>query len=334
MITRSSKRRPIASWQAQLRDAYRDPRELLADLGLDPESLGLGAKAAEHFPFLVTRAFASRMQPGDVNDPLLLQVLPHAAELSSAPGFSDDPVGEFSLGENSSVLRKYSGRALVLASSSCAINCRYCFRRNYPYEAHRGSDALENGLAELRADTSINEVILSGGDPLVLSDAKLDQYLTRLADIGHLRRLRIHSRLPIVLPDRLTAALLRMLSRQRFEAVMVVHCNHPQELDASTLEGLRRMRDAGITVLNQAVLLHRVNDDAEVLATLGERLFSAGTLPYYLHLLDRVSGTAHFDLNESRISQLQRELRARVPGYLMPRFVRELAGGDAKTPFG
>lgn len=321
-----------APWRRALAAAYRAPHELLQALGVAPAAAGFDAGAADDFAFRVTREYAARIRPGDPHDPLLLQVLPHRFERAAVAGFSGDPVGEAGLAERGSLLQKYAGRALLLLTGACAIHCRYCFRRGYPYAGHVGQTALAAGLAAIAADTDIGEVILSGGDPLVLDDAALAALCARLAAIPHVRRLRIHSRLPVVLPARMTAGLLATLQQQPFATVLVVHANHPRELDDEVRQALLNARAAGLHLLNQAVLLRAVNDTEDTLVTLSERLFDCGVLPYYVHLLDRVAGAAHFEVEEARARDLEAALRARLPGYLVPRFVREVAGAPSKLP--
>ena len=330
MITRSPDLQGSNDWQVQLRDSIRDPAELLTLLELPPE--GYSPAAGREFPFRVPRAFAARMRVGDAHDPLLRQVLPDRLETFDVAGFGADPVGELSLTDGTNLLQKYAGRALLVMTGACAINCRYCFRRTFPYAGNIGVRALAGGIDTIRADSSVSEVILSGGDPLILTDEALSRVFSELAGIAHIRRVRIHSRLPIVLPARLNNALLRELTTQRYPIVLVVHANHPRELDDETVGALRHYRDAGMTILNQAVLLRGINDDAGILAQLSESLFEAGVLPYYLHQLDRVSGAAHFEVSLDRTQALQRELQARLPGYLVPRFVREVAGEASKQP--
>ncbi|MEQ8494861.1 MAG: EF-P beta-lysylation protein EpmB [Gammaproteobacteria bacterium] len=333
MITRSPVGEERPAWREALARAWRDPRALLAMLDLEPAALGLDGDAARRFPFRVTREWAARMRPGDPHDPLLRQVLPVVDENRVVPGFGADPVGEQHLGDGSTLLRKYAGRGLLVMTGACAINCRYCFRREYPYGDHVGARALAAGLDAIEADPGIDEVILSGGDPLVLDDAVLAPLLERIATQRHVRRLRVHSRLPVVLPARMTPRLLELFASQPQQVVLVVHVNHAQEIDDATAAALARCRAAGVTLLNQAVLLAGVNDDVEVLAALSHTLFEAGVLPYYLHLLDRVAGSAHFEVPEARVAALAAGLRAALPGYLVPRFVREVAGAPAKTPF-
>jgi EF-P beta-lysylation protein EpmB len=320
-------------WQELWRDAVTDPRELLALLDLSHRADELIAPSDTGFAMRVPRGFVARMRKGDANDPLLLQVLPRGAELGEVPGFTRDAVGDLDARAARGVLHKYRGRALLIATGSCAVNCRYCFRRHFPYgdetaAANRWLDAI----AGLRADASIEEVILSGGDPLSLSTAKLAELTDALDTISHIRRLRIHTRLPIVLPERVDTDFLGWLGRLPFGRVVVVHANHANEIDAPVAHAMAGLRAAGATVLNQSVLLRGVNDDAETLATLSERLFECGVLPYYLHQLDRVEGAAHFEVDDGRARALDDRLAARLPGYLVPRLVREIPGAASKTP--
>lgn len=330
-IARSRRAQQPAPWQAALRHAWRDPLALLAELGLDAEQVALDPAAARDFPFRVTREYAARMRRGDPHDPLLRQVLPGAAERVEVPGFGDDPVGEHDRAQGS-LIQKYTGRVLLLVSGACAVHCRYCFRREFPYAGAVGRQPLEQALAVLAASPDIVEAILSGGDPLSVDDATLENLVARLAALPHLRRLRVHTRLPVVLPSRVTAGLLAALTGTRLPCVLVLHVNHAQEIDAELAAAIADLRGAGITVLNQAVLLAGVNDDADTLAALSEALFAAGALPYYLNVLDRVRGAGHFAVSDERAAALERALRGRLPGYLMPRFVREVADAPAKLP--
>jgi EF-P beta-lysylation protein EpmB len=273
------------------------------------------------------------MRQGDPNDPLLLQVLPQLAELDEAPGFRDDAVGDLDAIATHGVLHKYEGRALLIAAGSCAVNCRYCFRRHFPYaEELAAAHAWRGAIDCLANDTSIREVILSGGDPLVLSTQKLTDLTDALRDLPQVIRLRIHSRLPVVLPERIDEAFCAWLSALPLQRVVVLHANHPGELDASVGAACVRLREAGATLLNQSVLLRGVNDDADALVELSERLFALGVLPYYLHQLDRVRGAAHFEVSDTRARELLGTLRARLPGYLVPRLVREVPGETGKRP--
>lgn len=333
MIARSPSLAEPDAWIAELRAAYTSPERLLDDLGLSPAVVGLATEAARSFSFRVPRPFVARMVPGDPADPLLRQVLPAAGELLAAPGFVADPVGDRLVQRSPALLHKYAGRALLMLTGGCAINCRYCFRREFPYAEAIGSSRLDEAIALLETDASITEIILSGGDPLLWDDARLDALLSRLEALPHLARLRIHTRLPVVLPQRITVTLAERLGRSRLRCVMVLHANHPREIDGTVQAACTLMREQGIVLLNQAVLLRGVNDDASVLASLSEGLFEAGVLPYYLHLLDRVRGASHFEVPEPEALALYRELHARLPGYLLPRLAREEAGAAGKTLF-
>jgi EF-P beta-lysylation protein EpmB len=320
-------------WQELWRDAVTDPRELLALLDLSHRADELIAPSDTGFAMRVPRGFVARMRKGDANDPLLLQVLPRGAELGDVPGFTRDAVGDLDARAARGVLHKYHGRALLIATGSCAVNCRYCFRRHFPYgDETAAANRWQDAIAELRADASIEEVILSGGDPLSLSTAKLAELTDALSTIPHIRRLRIHTRLPVVLPERVDAELLGWLARLPFGRVVVVHANHANELDTSVARAAADLRAAGAAVLNQSVLLRGVNDDAHALQALSLRLFECGVLPYYLHQLDRVEGVAHFEVDDDRARALMDALAAKLPGYLVPRLVREIPGAASKTP--
>jgi EF-P beta-lysylation protein EpmB len=288
--------------------------------------------AAQQFPLLISRDFLARMRVGDVHDPLLKQVLPIGEELQLVPGFSADPLAETACGPVAGLLHKYHGRVLLVTTGACAVHCRYCFRRHFAYEAlPRGKAWWEDAVAYIAADPSIEEVLLSGGDPLTLPDAQLAVLAKAIEQIPHVQRLRLHTRLPIVLPNRVDRALIAWLTSSRLQPVVVVHANHPAEISASVIAACRRLRDAGVTVLNQSVLLAGINDDSHILRELSQRLFFAGVLPYYLHVLDHVAGAAHFLLTDERARQLHSELAAKLPGYLVPRLVREEPGQAGKT---
>ncbi len=335
MIPAKALSRQVPCWQRELAQAITDPAELLRELELDPALLPAARAATARFPLRVPRGFVARMRKGDPDDPLLRQVLPLGAELEATPGFVNDPVGDRAAQAAPGVLHKYHGRALLIVTGACAVHCRYCFRREFPYaEAHAGVDEWRLALAYLANDPSIREVILSGGDPLSLSDRRLGVLLAALDQIPHLERLRIHSRQPIVLPERVDDGLLERLAQTRLRLVLVVHANHPRELDETVRTALARLAATGVTLLNQAVLLRGVNDSTTVLAELSEALFAARVLPYYLHLLDPVRGAAHFDVNETEASAIIKTLRRRLPGYLTPRLVREQPGQPAKTLVG
>lgn len=324
--------RVTAPWQRLLAEAIVDPAELLRSLGLPDRLLPAARRAAALFPLRVPAPYLHRIRPGNAADPLLRQVLPLDLECEPRPGYGADPLAESAAQPVPGLLKKYHGRALLIATGACAVHCRYCFRRHFPYaDAHAGGSRLEPALTAIAADPSIGEVILSGGDPLTLSDARLADIASRLAAIGHLHTLRIHSRLPVVLPQRVNADLLAWLRWLPLRKVLVLHSNHPAELDAEVDAALAALADVGVTLLNQAVLLRGVNDDANTLILLSERLHIAGVLPYYLHLLDRVQGAAHFDVPQATGEALIEVLRARLPGYLVPRLVREIPGADGKT---
>lgn len=319
------------SWQILLKEVITDPAELLEQLELSSSLLPAAQRVAKLFPLRVPRNFVARMQKANPFDPLLQQVLPLAVEENLTLGFDADPLLEKSVNPLPGLLHKYRGRVLITLASACAINCRYCFRRHFPYTENRaGGQAWQNILNYIQADSAINEVILSGGDPLLANDDYLRQSVNELAAISHIRTLRIHSRLPIVLPERITSQLLKVLTSTRLQPMLVTHSNHANELDDSVKRVIANLRQCNITVLNQAVLLKGINDSIEALSHLSERLWECGILPYYLHLLDKVQGAAHFAVNEERAKQLLVSLRSRLPGYLVPKCVYEQAGAPSK----
>lgn len=319
-------------WQGQLSNVITSTTQLLALLGLRPEDVGHSVEACEDFALKVPLVFVRRMNAGDPCDPLLLQVLPRQEEMEESPGFSRDPVGE--TGEANpcrGIIHKYQGRVLLIVTGGCAINCRYCFRRHFPYADNQNSRReWREALGYIASDSGVSEVILSGGDPLLASDSYLNELVTQIAAIPHVRRLRIHTRLPVVIPDRVSKGLLDAVCRKNLKTIVVIHCNHANEIDDSVAEALDRMTRRGITLLNQAVLLAGVNDSAAALSALSERLFIAGAMPYYLHLLDKVQGAAHFDVPELRALALLADITATLPGYLVPKLVREVAGAPSK----
>ena len=323
----------LPAWQQALAQAITDPAELLAELGLDPALLPAAEAAARLFPLRVPRSFVARMEPGNPEDPLLKQVLPLGAETLQIPGFVSDPVGDMASRIAPGVLHKYQGRALLIATGACGIHCRYCFRRHFPYgDETASSGQWQASLAAIRADSSINELILSGGDPLSLNDRRLRELSSGLARIPHLRRLRIHTRQPIVLPERVDNELLQWLDSIPLQKVMVLHVNHAREINDEVTRACQELTRHGVRLLNQSVLLRGVNDSPAALADLSETLFAAGIQPYYLHLLDRVQGAAHFEVPESDARNLMTTLLARLPGFLVPKLVRELPGYASKTP--
>lgn len=322
-----------ADWHRSLAQAVRDPGELIDQLDLPPACREPAYEAARLFPLLVPRSFLARMERGNPRDPLLLQVLPLGLETAETPGFVADALDEARFRKAPGLLQKYAGRALLIATGSCAVHCRYCFRRHYPYgQEPRRLDDWRAALEAIAADGSLREIILSGGDPLMLTDARLAALCGELDRIPHLTRLRIHTRLPIVLPDRITAEFIDLLTGGRLTPIVVVHANHPHEIAGDCADALRTLVRSGTTVLNQAVLLRGINDTADVLTELCERLANLGVIPYYLHQLDRTAGTAHFEVPDAAGPALIEEVRRRVPGYAVPQYVREIPGEPYKTP--
>ncbi|MDC4737000.1 EF-P beta-lysylation protein EpmB [Acinetobacter baumannii] len=322
------------NWQSQLSDLITDPLELLNLLELSTDQLLSGAiLASEKFKLRVPRAFVGKMNAKDPLDPLLLQVLPHHLELEEHPKFVTDPLGEEAANQLPGVLHKYKSRFLLTLTGACAVHCRYCFRRHFPYQENlpKNEDWL-NIKNYIESNPDINEVILSGGDPLTLSNRKLALWLERLSSLKQVKILRIHSRVPIVIPNRIDEELISLLKNSRLRIILVVHSNHASELDDFTCSKLLQLSEHHITVLNQAVLLKGVNDSAQTLTDLSYRLFEARVMPYYLHVLDKVKGAQHFDLIPSEIDAIYQDVLASLPGYLVPKLVREIAGEKNKTP--
>lgn len=322
------------NWQSQLSDLITDPLELLKVLKLCPEQLLSGAiLASEQFKLRVPRAFVGKMTVGDPLDPLLLQVLPHHLELEDYPDFVTDPLGEEQANQQPGVLHKYKSRFLLTLTGACAVHCRYCFRRHFPYQENlpKNEDWL-NIKNYIESQPDINEVIFSGGDPLTLSNRKLKLWIDRLESLPQIKFLRIHSRVPIVIPNRVDEELVSLLKNSRLRIILVVHSNHAAELDDLTCARLSLLVQQQITVLNQAVLLKGINNSAQVLVDLSYRLFDAGVMPYYLHVLDKVKGAHHFDLSPKEINLIYKDVLENLPGYLVPKLVREIAGEKNKTP--
>lgn len=323
------------NWQSQLSDLITDPLELLNLLELSTDQLLSGAiLASEKFKLRVPRAFVGKMNAKDPLDPLLLQVLPHHLELEEHPEFVTDPLGEEAANQLPGVLHKYKSRFLLTLTGACAVHCRYCFRRHFPYQENlpKNEDWL-NIKNYIESNPDINEVILSGGDPLTLSNRKLALWLERLSSLKQVKILRIHSRVPIVIPNRIDEELISLLKNSRLRIILVVHSNHASELDDFTCSKLLQLSEHHITVLNQAVLLKGVNDSAQTLTDLSYRLFEARVMPYYLHVLDKVKGAQHFDLIPSEIDAIYQDVLASLPGYLVPKLVREIAGERIKHRF-
>jgi len=320
------------AWQIALSNIIKDPHELLKQLGLSNKLTAMDPDLIKNFPLRVPQSYINKMRHGDVNDPLLRQVFPLIDESIEVEHFVSDPVGDHLAISSPGLLQKYHGRALLVVTGACAIHCRYCFRRHFPYgESNPLAGAWQQTLATLNNDKNINEVILSGGDPLVLTDQKLESIITDLAAIPHLKRLRIHTRLPVVLPERINDSLLACLEKTTLKLVMVIHSNHANEIDHHVANALLSLHNIGCQLLNQTVLLKGINDNAEDLVDLSERLSDVDVLPYYLHLLDPVAGASHFDVVEQDGIELIEKIRTKLPGYLVPRLVREQQGKASKT---
>lgn len=322
----------IDCWQSQLTSAITSPKQLLTMLKLDTSLLPAALEASQNFKLKAPLSYVKRIKQGDINDPLLKQILPIDAECLEVEGYGKDPLQEWSQNPMDGVIHKYQGRLLLIVSGACAINCRFCFRRHFPYEDNRLSrDSLQKAIDYIAADTSISEVIFSGGDPLANSDKRLSAIISQLNMIPHLDTLRVHTRLPIMIPERVTDELITLLSTQRLKPVVVLHCNHSNEINEEVQRAIQKMAQAGITLLNQTVLLKGINDSADSLLALNKKLFHASVLPYYLHLLDPVQGAAHFDVKEPKAIEIMQQLSAKSPGYLVPKLVREIAGKPNKT---
>ncbi len=319
------------NWQQQLAEAFNNISDLCHYLHLSPDNLPVSIAAAESFPLRVPLSFAACMEKGNPHDPLLRQVLPVENELFAYPGFSHDPVGDLAAATRTGVLHKYHGRVLFINTGSCAINCRYCFRRNFPYADLQLSKQKEDAAVQyIHDDASISEVVLSGGDPLLLSDARLTRLIRQLDSIGHLKRIRIHSRLPIVLPARITDELINALARNSKQVIMIVHCNHANETSDRVAAACNSLKNSGISLFNQSVLLKGINDNADILCELSEQLFKLNIVPYYLHMLDKATGTGHFEVSETEALSLIGQVQAALPGYLVPKLVKEQAGAVSK----
>jgi len=333
MITRTEKIRQTPVWQQALAQSLQTVDELLDYIHLRRDQVAISRTACEQFSLKIPRGYADRMQVGNSHDPLLRQVLPTTDEDIQVQNYLMDPVGDQDAIVADGVLQKYHGRVLLLTTGACAVHCRYCFRRHFPYaEANAARADWSSAIRYLQANTDVHEVILSGGDPLTLSDERLSHLVGKLDKLPHISTLRIHTRLPVVLPERICDDLLSWLTHSRLHMVMVIHSNHSQEIDQGVAESLGRLKQAGITLLNQSVLLRGINDSSDELIALSHVLFRAGVLPYYLHCLDPVSGASHFDVDTEKALELIEEIQTRLPGYLVPRLVREVAGETAKTP--
>lgn len=325
----------LISWQEQLARAITSPEQLLTMLDLDSELLPEALRASSDFALRVPYSYVARMERGNPEDPLLKQILPVGRECDNIEGYGLDPLAEQSQNPCNGVIHKYSGRLLLVTSSACAVNCRFCFRRHYPYSDNQlAGENWQKALDYIASDSSIHEVILSGGDPLAANDKRLRIMAEALNAIDHVKTLRIHSRFPVVIPERITDEMISWFTGQRFKPVMVVHCNHANEIDSSVIAAMNKLRESGVTLLNQSVLLKDINDNADALVDLSHGLFDAGILPYYLHVLDPVQGAAHFDVPDETAKQLVKEVAARCSGYLVPKLVREIPGQPGKTRIG
>lgn len=333
LTTKTPSVRPgLETWQAEIRAAVRSADKLCRRLDLPSELASAAAGGAAEFPVFVPPSFLNRMRPGDPNDPLLRQVLPVEAEMHEVEGYSADPVDDASATLQPGVLQKYAGRALLITTGACAIHCRYCFRRHFPYEEAPHSEAAwDNALSKIAADNTIHEVILSGGDPLMLVDMRLASLVDKIAAIPHVSTLRVHTRLPIMIPSRVTGGVIEWLTGSRLTPIVVIHANHAQELDDEVSLAMSQLQQAGVMLLNQAVLLRGVNDSVQAQTDLSKRLIEIGVMPYYLHQLDRVTGAAHFEVPIDEGRKIIMELRSRLPGYAIPRYVQEAAGQPNKV---
>lgn len=320
------------NWSSSLKKSIIARDVLLDYLCLDKESLS--APIAEHaFPLKVTREFASRIKKGDPDDPLLKQILAISDEDVLVQGYDCDPHQETEIMKMPGLMQKYPSRVLITLTGACAIHCRYCFRRHFPYEQNTpGRSGWDNIVNYINQNPNINEVIYSGGDPLVLKDTVLSELTEKISTIPHLKRLRFHTRLPIVLPQRICEEFLAWMNKITLQKIVVVHANHPNEIDDAVGEAIKSMVHNKITVLNQSVLLKGVNDSAEILAELSEKLFQYGAMPYYLNVLDKVQGAAHFDLDTAEALKIYKDLLSLLPGFLVPKIVREVSGELNKLP--
>lgn len=320
------------SWQKDLQKVITEPEELLSLVNIDPAQYLQHFKARQLFPVRVPIPFIKRMIKGDINDPLLKQVMPLSSEFVVTDGFVIDPLQEHDT-VATGLLHKYKNRVLMIVKSGCAVNCRYCFRRHFPYQDNSPSKQhWQPALKYIAEHNEISEVIFSGGDPLMASDQHLAWLVKQIGQIPHIKWLRIHTRLPVVIPNRITNNLVALLKNTHLKATMVLHINHANEIDDNLINALEPLRDARIPLFNQSVLLKDINDNANTLIELSEKMFHAGIQPYYLHLCDPVQGTAHFDVKEDIAVNIVNEMLATLPGFLMPKLVREIAGQTNKTP--
>ncbi|GAA0427103.1 EF-P beta-lysylation protein EpmB [Cocleimonas flava] len=326
-----------SNWRTVLKKAFKDPLELLEFLGLDRAEYLDKVKTDSRFKMLVPLSYAEKMQKGDWNDPLLQQVLPINQENIETRGFVNDPIGDLQAEASSGLLHKYQGRVLLVTTGACPVHCRYCFRREFPYaDSSPDKKQWQNTLDYIQGDNSIHEVIFSGGDPLMLSDDRLQKMCIEIAAIPHVKTLRFHTRVPVFLPERINQSLRKMFTAlsavQEIQKVMVIHINHANEIDEHVSRALSDLRKDGFILLNQSVLLKGVNDDVATLSELSHKLMANHVLPYYLHQLDRIQGAAHFEVERDRSIRLVEGLRNHLPGYLVPRLVEDISGERSKLP--
>jgi EF-P beta-lysylation protein EpmB len=320
------------SWQEQLAQAIRQPNELLDYVGIEAESIGYSEKSIKQFPLRVPRVFADRIQRKNPNDPILRQVFPYIDEENDCEGFVNDPLAESNVQPVQGLLHKYNSRVLSITTGACAIHCRYCFRRHFPYQdSSTNGEHLKQSLEYINNDENIKEVILSGGDPLTLSDRRLIDLCQAISQIKHVKRIRFHTRIPVVLPARISKELIRSLHNKGINIIFVLHINHANEIDETVINNIKLLQQFDIMVLNQSVLLKGINDTTERLITLSERLVENHVTPYYLHLLDPVAGAGHFNVDEQHARQLIESMKASVSGYLVPKLVKEEVDKTGKT---
>lgn len=320
------------NWQKELAKSFTDPEALLRFLALPVEHYSQHIKARRLFPMRVPVFFAELMAKNTPDDPLLRQVLPLHDEFLEVEGYVTDPLDEFDKSQ-SGIVHKYHNRLLLIVKGGCAVNCRYCFRRHFPYaEHHNNKREWQAQFAYIQAHPELDEVILSGGDPLMANDAHIAWLLDELEQIPHLKRVRIHTRLPVVLPTRVTRTLSQRLQTSRLQAIVVLHINHAREISPELIQAVALLKQHYVTVLNQAVLLKGVNDCVSTQITLNESLFTAGIQPYYLHMFDRVKGAQHFAVDDDTAINIMREVIAQQSGYMVPKLVREIGGEPSKTP--
>lgn len=332
ILTQDPVIREEQNWLTILKNAISDPQVLLKTLDLPEKNFEQALNARKLFALRVPQPFVSKMEKGNPNDPLFLQVMCSDLEFVQAEGFSIDPLEEQNANAVPNILHKYKNRLLFMVKGGCAVNCRYCFRRHFPYEENPGNKkSWQQALDYIAEHTEIEEVIFSGGDPLMAKDHELEWLIKRLENLPHLQRLRIHTRLPVVIPQRITDEFCEILAKSRLQTVMVTHINHPNEIDDLLAYSMKELRHAGITLLNQSVLLKGINDDARVLKNLSDKLFQVGILPYYLHLLDKVQGASHFLVGDRQAMAIYKTLQSLTSGYLVPKLAREIAGEPNKT---